>query len=161
MPRWLAEIIRNAALNSPGDQSEIRKGRRARPTPESGEAGQIKKSLELFDDAFAAVARNNERLAEAELYRLKGEMLLKVEDGRSRIEDRGSRVEDQGVFSSGHRDRPATRGEILGIAGRGEFGAIATATRQTVGSATVALISLRMVYRRPRHGGFEGRQSAT
>src|SRR5262245_33793 len=40
-----------------------------------GESGQIEKALSLFDEALAAAARSNERFAEAELYRLKGELL--------------------------------------------------------------------------------------
>jgi len=46
-----------------------------------GEAGQIEDGLSLFDEAFAATDRSNERVAEAELYRLKGELLLGWESG--------------------------------------------------------------------------------
>jgi DNA-binding winged helix-turn-helix (wHTH) protein/predicted ATPase len=51
-----------------------------------GESGQIEKALSLFDEALAAAARSNERFAEAELYRLKGELLT---DCGLRIADRG------------------------------------------------------------------------
>ena len=51
-----------------------------------GKGGQIEKALSLFDEALASVAHSNERLAEAELYRLKGELLmdcgLRTEDCR-------------------------------------------------------------------------------
>ena len=52
-----------------------------------GESGQIEKALSMFDEALSTAARSNERFAEAELYRLKGELLLKVEDRGSRVED--------------------------------------------------------------------------
>jgi tetratricopeptide (TPR) repeat protein len=56
-----------------------------------GEAGQIEKGLSLFEEAFAATDRSNERVAEAELYRLKGELLLNCE---LRIADCGLKEAD-------------------------------------------------------------------
>ncbi|HEX2491327.1 MAG TPA: AAA family ATPase, partial [Blastocatellia bacterium] len=56
-----------------------------------GKGGQTEKALSLFDEALATVARSNERLAEAELYRLKGELLL---DCGLRIADRGLKETD-------------------------------------------------------------------
>jgi predicted ATPase/class 3 adenylate cyclase len=41
------------------------------------ESGQLNEALELLEEAFAAVAEKDQGLYEAELYRLKGELLLK------------------------------------------------------------------------------------
>jgi DNA-binding winged helix-turn-helix (wHTH) protein/predicted ATPase len=56
-----------------------------------GKSGQIEKALSLFDESLAAAARSNERFAEAELYRLKGELLL---DCGLRIADCGLKEAD-------------------------------------------------------------------
>jgi len=83
----------------------------------------------------------------AELYRLKGELLL--------------RIEDWGLLSPRHRENPTARGEITGIARRDEPGPTAPAPRQASRSATIDLAGLRVFHRRLRHGGFKGRQGAT
>jgi predicted ATPase len=46
-----------------------------------GKAGQIKAGLSALTEALAAVNRNEGRFYEAEIYRLKGELLLKDEGG--------------------------------------------------------------------------------
>jgi hypothetical protein len=41
-----------------------------------GKAGQIEEGIAILSEAFAAVDRTDERFYEAELYRLKGELML-------------------------------------------------------------------------------------
>jgi predicted ATPase len=53
-----------------------------------GKVGQAEKGLATVTEALAVVDKNGECFCEAELYRLKGELLLKIEDRRSKIEDR-------------------------------------------------------------------------
>jgi len=47
-----------------------------------GKAGQVEQGLKALAEAAASVAKTEERFWEAELYRLKGELLLKDEGGR-------------------------------------------------------------------------------
>ena len=47
-----------------------------------GKAGQIEDGLHLLDEALALVDKTEERWWEAELYRLKGKLLLATRDGR-------------------------------------------------------------------------------
>lgn len=42
-----------------------------------GKTGQAEEGLRVLAEALAAVQKNGERFCEAELYRLKGELLLK------------------------------------------------------------------------------------
>jgi predicted ATPase len=50
-----------------------------------GMAGEIEKGLEFMSQALAEVERGGERYYEAELYRLKGELLLRETEGNGRI----------------------------------------------------------------------------
>ncbi|MGI9304307.1 MAG: AAA family ATPase [Gammaproteobacteria bacterium] len=48
--------------------------------------GNLREALELLDDALALVAENRQRLFEPEIYRVKGEVLLKNEGSESEVE---------------------------------------------------------------------------
>jgi predicted ATPase len=47
-----------------------------------GKVGEINKGLDLLNEAMAFISRTSERIYEAELYRIKGELLCKDEHGR-------------------------------------------------------------------------------
>ncbi|MCI0355412.1 MAG: AAA family ATPase, partial [Acidobacteria bacterium] len=53
-----------------------------------GRAGQIEEGLATMAEGLAFAARTGERYWEAEMYRVKGELLLKMEDRGLKIEDR-------------------------------------------------------------------------
>ncbi len=61
---------------------------------------QTEEGLTVLSEALSVVHRIGGHYFVAELYRLKGELLLKVENGRSRSEDRRSRIEDRDPRSS-------------------------------------------------------------
>jgi predicted ATPase len=50
-----------------------------------GKAGQAEEALRVLEEALAAVHENSERYFEAELYRLKGELLLQQASGREAL----------------------------------------------------------------------------
>lgn len=51
-----------------------------------GKVGEVDKGLAFLEEALAIVDRTGERFCEAEIYRLKGELLLKDEGGRQKAE---------------------------------------------------------------------------
>ncbi len=53
-----------------------------------GQAGQIAEALTTLAEGLAFAERTGERFYEAEMYRLRGELLLKIEDRGLKIEDR-------------------------------------------------------------------------
>jgi predicted ATPase len=106
-PSWLAvgSIMRGWALVEKGQVEEgitqLRQGMAARrATGEElgrlwyltllaeayGKLGQIEAGFEALAEALAAVNRNEGRFYEAEIYRLKGELLLKAEGRRQKEE---------------------------------------------------------------------------
>jgi predicted ATPase len=60
-----------------------------------GKAGQIDNGLAAIEEALALVAQNDERIGEAELYRLKGELLLNYERQTER---------EKGLLNSGEAE---------------------------------------------------------
>ncbi|MBC8446492.1 MAG: hypothetical protein H8D78_01970, partial [Chloroflexi bacterium] len=52
-----------------------------------GQAGQLHQGLSVLDEALALMGKTEERLLEAELRRLKGELLLRAGDGEVQAED--------------------------------------------------------------------------
>ena len=53
-----------------------------------GKVGKTEEGLTALAEAVATARKNGDRFWEAELYRIKGELLLKIEDRRSKIERR-------------------------------------------------------------------------
>jgi adenylate cyclase len=51
-----------------------------------GKVGEISKGLDTINEAVAFVERTGERVYEAEIYRLKGELFQQDEDGRQKVE---------------------------------------------------------------------------
>ena len=111
-------------------------------------AGRCAEGLAAIAEALALVERTGERVAEAEIWRIKGELLLKAAASNAQ---RGSGK----LLSPGHRDRPAAEREIVGTARRNEPRALVAAAGQDCRSAADAGGDLRLVYRRLRHGGSE------
>ena len=54
-----------------------------------GKAGQPKEGLRVVDEALGVVHENSERCSEAELYRLKGELLGQKAQGQTGVRGRG------------------------------------------------------------------------
>ena len=79
-----------------------------------GSRGQTAEGLSLLAEALATVDRTGERGWEAELHRLKGELLLAQAGARPTGTGGG------GVFPPGPRRGPPSAGQILGAAGRDE-----------------------------------------
>jgi predicted ATPase len=52
-----------------------------------GKVGQVEEGLSTLAEALAIVNKNGERFYEAEIHRLKGELLLKAEGGTLRVKD--------------------------------------------------------------------------
>ena len=75
-----------------------------------GQVGQLDKGLRAVEEALAAVQHNEEGHYEAEVYRLKGELL----PGAS------SPGGGRGAFSAGPCRRPPPASEVVGTAGRYE-----------------------------------------
>lgn len=111
-----------------------------------GQAGQVEAALGVIDEALAVVEKNGERFCEAEVYRVKGELLL-AQDGESQRSNGKSRGEGRSMFSKGDCYCSGPRGEIVGIASGAElepFVAAAGAARSDAGTAQRCF---RVVYR--------------
>ena len=112
-------------------------------------AGQAEDGLNVVVEALAAVDKTGERFYEAELYRLKGELLLNNERGmqlprrvgithqsvsnaETRTVGRAHPTEERSrsVFSQGHRDCPEAASEIAGTPRRHEPRPLMATTRQ-------------------------------
>ena len=94
----------------------------------------------MLAEALAAVDKTGERFHEAELYRLKGELSLRMGERAERANGR-KRVNrpiaqspcrplvSRGVFPQSHRDRSQTAGKILGTPRNDEPRAAVATTR--------------------------------
>ena len=84
-----------------------------------GKVGQVEEGLTVLAEALAFVDKTGERVHEAELYRVKGELTLQsrqVEDksrtslgqveGKSEVTNLQPPIRSRSVFSPGHRDCP-------------------------------------------------------
>ncbi len=78
--------------------------------------GRYDEALTLVDEAFDHVATTGEHFHEAELHRLKGEILLLIRTAGKRA-----------LLFEGHRGGPAATGEVVGAAGDDEPGATVAA----------------------------------
>ena len=98
-----------------------------------GKAGQVEEGLRVLEEALAVAHRNGERYYQAELYRLKGELLLMQATGRgvsqaaaggkAVVRGRAARgCPGRSLFQSVHQDCPTAEGEVLGAARRDEPG---------------------------------------
>ena len=105
----------------------------------SAQVGQREEGLTLLAEALAVVNDTGERRWEAELYRLKGELLL----ARSAEHARGG----GNLLSSGPRHCPPPAGQILGAAGRHEPEPPVAAAGQARRSPRAAGADLRLVHR--------------
>ena len=59
-----------------------------------GKVGQAEEGLRVVDEALALVERTEERFYEAELYRLKGELLLMQENQKLKGKGQKAKIED-------------------------------------------------------------------
>ena len=90
----------------------------------------------MLAEALAVVDKTGERVYEAELYRLKGELTLqqcqvqslKYQDPQP-LSPRPPR-RSRSVFSQGHRDCPPAAGQVAGAAGGDEPGSAVATTGQ-------------------------------
>ena len=95
-----------------------------------GQDGQGDTGQQVLDEALALVHHTGERCYEAELYRLKGELLLQ---GGTRPKAHGTEQQCGGSraeFSSGPRRRPPPAGEVPGAAGGDESGSVVATAGQ-------------------------------
>jgi hypothetical protein len=102
-----------------------------------GKVGQREEGLSAVAEALAMVHQNEERCCEAELYRLKGTLLLQVGT------ERGS----GSLLPAGPGHGPAPAGPILGAASGHEPEPTVAAAGQVPGSARLARADLRLVHR--------------
>ncbi|MBI3247900.1 MAG: tetratricopeptide repeat protein [Deltaproteobacteria bacterium] len=58
-----------------------------------GKVGQVEEGLTLLAEALATVDKTEERFYEAELYRLKGELLLQQENQKAKVKEQKSKIE--------------------------------------------------------------------
>ena len=110
-----------------------------------GQDGQSDKGQQVLDEALTLVHRTGERCYEAELYRLKGELLLQ---GGTRPKAQSTEQrwwKQRRVFVSPRR-RPPPAGEVPGAAGGDESGPV-VATGAGAPKPPVARRSLRLVHR--------------
>ena len=95
-------------------------------------AGRTRQGLALLNEALEIVERTGERLFEAEIHRLKGELLLMLVNE----EKEGIRLaEIEACFPSGYQDCASAGGEILGASGNGGFEQAVVRAGATEGSA--------------------------
>jgi len=127
-----------------------------------GKVGRAEEGLTVLTEALEIVNRHKERFYEAELYRLRGELLLRIGESGNRGDGEprflGSPSPPfsvspsphlpRGVFSSGYRSCPQTGYKISGAKGDHKFKPPVTTTRQPRRGAPKADQDLRRV-----HGG--------
>ena len=95
-----------------------------------GKEGRAEEGLRVLAEALAIVHKNAERHYEAELYRLKGELLLQAGQ-RSWAGQASAASRGRSLLSSGARRCPPSAGEVSGATGSDEFESSVAATRQT------------------------------
>ena len=104
-----------------------------------GWAGRVDEALLALADAFAEVRKTEERWWEAELHRLRGELL------RSEATNRGAKAE--ACFRTAIEVARGHRGKVPRAAGGGESRSAVARRRQTNAGASAAGRSPRLVYR--------------
>ena len=104
-----------------------------------GEVGQTEAGLTVLAEALAVVDKTGERYWEAELHRLKGELLLALSTDKT--------TEAEACFRQALDIDPPPAGEVAGAAGGHEPGAPVAAPGQARRSPTVAGADLRLVHR--------------
>ena len=104
-----------------------------------GKVGQLDEGLRALEEALAAVQHNEERHYEAEVYRLKGELLL----AQAASPPGGS----GGLFSASPRRRPPPAGQVVGAAGGDEPEPPVAAAGQARRGLRAAGPDLRLVHR--------------
>ena len=83
-----------------------------------GKVGQTEEGLATLDEALAAAHSSGERYWEAELHRLKGELLLRLEEAEAEVEACFHQAES--CFQHAIEGSPPPEREIVGAAGGGE-----------------------------------------
>ena len=106
-----------------------------------GTGGQSAEGLRLLTEAPAVVDNSGEHWWAAELYRLRGELLLGHEGAGRHV------VEAEAVFSAGARHSPTPAGQIPGAAGHHEPESSLAGARQTRGGPSDVSGDLRLVHR--------------
>ena len=76
------------------------------------QAGRFEEAHAALDEGLALAEKNDDRLQEAELHRLKGELLL--------AESPDQTADRRGLLPPGHRDGPAPAEQGVGAAGHDE-----------------------------------------
>ena len=107
--------------------------------------GQVEAGLAAVAEALAFVERSEERVYEAELYQIQGELTLqksKVENSQVESRRRSGRM-----LSQGYRYCSTPGSQILGTARRHEHGAFVATAGEAGRSAGAASTSLQLVHR--------------
>jgi predicted ATPase len=104
--------------------------------------GDVAEGLRAIAEALAMAKKTGERMYEAELFRLKGVLLLQQHQAESKVEP---------WFFRALQISPQQGGEITGAPLRHEPGAIVAKTEQVPASPPVTAAGLRLVHRRLRY----------
>ncbi len=113
-----------------------------------GLAGQVDEGLSSLEEALGWVERNDERLYEAEVHRLKGELLL--------TRDTPDAPQAEGCFQQALTIFAEAALEVLGTARCDEHGPAMATDKQARRGSRVVGAHLRLVHRRLRYGGSTG-----
>ncbi len=121
----------------------------------SAQGGQTTEGLEALAEALALLATSGVRWWEAELHRLRGELLLQSESPEFGVQCLHTSVRTPHVpcgrggslFSAGPRHRPPPAGEVAGTAGGDEPESAVAAAGQASRSLRGAHVHLRLVHR--------------
>jgi hypothetical protein len=112
------------------------------------ETGQVDEGLGLVTEALELVQQNGERLWEAELHRLRGELLLRqdtvVVGTHSRLPQA---TEAEACFLAGPGHCPPPAGQILGAAGGAKPESLVAAAGQARRRPTATGGNIRLVHR--------------
>ena len=107
-------------------------------------AGRFAEGLDAIADALTVVERTGERFWEAEIWRIKGELMLKAAVSNPQ-------AEAEALLSQRRRDRASAECEITRAARLNEPRTLVSAAGQGCRSAAGARENLRLVHRRIRH----------
>jgi len=119
-----------------------------------GKSGQLQEGLAIVDEAMTIIGRSGERFYEAELWRIKGELLLNAERGTRNDERRTPKEEcdassihhssfiihrssfrrGRSLFPESHCHCPPTTSQVAGVTCSDEPRAVATTTSPRAGS---------------------------
>jgi hypothetical protein len=138
-----------------------------------GQGGYVEEGLQVMDEALAFLEYSEVRFSEAEIYRLKGELVLQSKASLKQVKDKSRTSQRQvsdkskqvhshrfptpdsrpprrsrSVLSQGHRHCPHAAGKVARTAGDNKLGSLMATTEQNKTSSQAVGRDLQLVHRR-------------